>query len=89
MHRTVGARFTVALGTVFHRTTSEVVAFNRTSEALTAGNADGVNEITSCKDVSCNLIADFIFRSFSKTEFPYEFDRSDTSLVEETLHGFY
>ena len=83
MHRTVGARFTVALGTVFHRTTCEVVAFDRTSEPFATGNADSVNQITGCENVSRNLVADFIFRSFSKTEFPYEFDRSDTSLVEE------
>ena len=58
MHRTVGARFTVALGTVFHRTTSEVVAFNRTSEALTAGNADSTR--SPCKGhVSPTLYSGF------------------------------
>jgi len=86
MHRTHGTRFTMGFGTVLHRTTSEIVALNSACKAFTAGNTGCINQFSSSKNVSSDLLADCIFRRSRQPQFFDKFNRSYAGFVKMAFH---
>ena len=88
MHGTHGAGFTMRFGTVFHRTTSEIVALNSACKAFAAGYAACIDQFTSCENFSSDFLTDCIFRRSRQTQFSDKLNRRYASFVKMAFHRF-